>query len=126
MELKMSGNGTIYQFQVGVVGELAIISQLQLVPYAYVGTTAGSMSFTMEMGDTTYSGSADIPSSSITSYGADIVVRPMRTNPKFKISLGTMLQQISANKGGMTFIMVGVAYEVGARYSETQFGPVLQ
>jgi len=126
MEMKISGNGTIWQLQAGVIGELALHSQFQIVPYAYVGTTAGSLSYTADIGGTPISGSEDIPSSSLTAYGADIVIRPMRTNPKFKISLGTLLQQISGNKGGMTFIMVGVAYEVGARYSETQFGPVLQ
>ena len=125
-DVSVTGFLMFYQFQVGAIGELALHPQFQLVPYAYVGSTAGTMSMTMESGGDTQYTDVDIPSSSITSYGADIVIRPMRNNPKFKISLGTLLQQISANEGGMTFIVVGFSYEAGARYSETQFGPVLQ
>jgi len=125
-DASMTGFGMFYQFHVGAIGELALNTMFQIVPYAYVGSTAGTVSITMEMGGDTYYEDMDIPSSSITSYGADIVVRPMRNNPKFKISLGTLLQQLSANDAGVTFILVGVSYEAGARYSETQFGPVLQ
>jgi len=120
------GTGRIYQFHIGAIGELALHSQIQLVPYAYVGTTAGSINMTMYLGLETLEQTQDIPSSTLTSYGADIVIRPSRTNPKLKISLGTLLQQIEANEGGMLFILIGLNYEIGTNYSEASFGPVLQ
>jgi hypothetical protein len=63
------------------------------------------------------------------SFGGDIVIRPFRNSPNWKISLGTMFQQIEANtsEGEGTenqLYMASLTYEWGKAYKDIYFGPV--
>ncbi|HNQ43972.1 MAG TPA: hypothetical protein PKI59_06055 [Candidatus Cloacimonadota bacterium] len=58
-------------------------------------------------------------------YGLDIDLRPFRNAPDWKISVGTVISQISGNKDGNLLIMASIKKEWGKHYSSTTFGPVM-
>lgn len=58
-------------------------------------------------------------------YGMDIDLRPFRNAPEWKISVGTVLSQVSGLKDGNLIIMASVKREWGKHYSSTSFGPKL-
>jgi len=111
----------------GLVAQIPLGKRLQIVPYGgYNVMFGGTSSYDVTVNGTTYSDSESIDSYDYPVYGADIVLRPFRNNPNWKISLGTVMAQISNNDSDNLMIMLGVTYEKGKHYSETLFGPVVQ
>ncbi|MDM7925234.1 MAG: hypothetical protein QUS35_04360 [bacterium] len=60
-----------------------------------------------------------------TDYGFDVDLRLFRNAPEWKISVGTVMSQVSGMKEGNLVIMAGVKREWGKHYSSTTFGPKL-
>lgn len=90
--------------QGGVVADVPLSGWLSLAPY----------------------GSIMVGETEITSYGADIVVRPFRNAPDWQISVGTVLQQVDANDDDSTVIMVGLSYTGTRHHRRVRIGPVLE
>lgn len=58
-------------------------------------------------------------------YGMDIDLRLFRNAPEWKISVGTVLSQVSGLEDGNLIIMASLKREWGKHYSSTSFGPKL-
>ncbi len=123
-----------YEIPVGLVGQIALSNRIQIVPFVSVNFLLGGTG-TIETDST--STDIEIESQVIPSYGADIIIRPFRNAPNWKFSIGTVLQQVTANQSSGAgedetdntdniMITFGLVYEQGQHYSETVFGPVLR
>jgi len=122
-------------FPIGLVADFPLNYYVSLVPFGRLSLGSTTVTTTMPYILPLYSPPyylwmPGIPSDSSYSstrfdYGMDIDLRPFSNAPDWKVSVGTVLSQMSGMANGNLMITVSVKKEWGKHYSSTTFGPKL-
>lgn len=120
---------------VGLVADIPLGYYVSLVPFGRFAWSSTTVTKTIPQlltlyTDPYYMWLSGIPYDSTytttrVDYGMDIDLRLFRNAPEWKLSVGTVLSQVSGLKDGNLIIMVSVKKEWGKHYSSTSFGPKL-
>lgn len=137
--LDLSMSTSEFSLPLGMAAELPLNPMISLVPFGRFALSKTSMSMTvpypMMVIDSYvpftyhYVWNLEFVDSSYTNtrfdFGSDINIRPFRNAPEWKISVGTVLSQVSGMSKGNLLFIVSVKREWGKYYSSTMFGPKL-
>lgn len=116
---------TAISFTGGLQGSVPLFWAARVEPFAEVGATMQMITTTSE---TTVLGkkisSSDFTSvfSPLYSYGFDMILTPLRSNPRWELSLGFLGTVASGNRDGATTILFGLQYNWGRHWDDLQIG----